>query len=136
MLRIAALIILGFMSFRVDRQLASSRRSFVDYGISERSCHILRASVWLYIAALAIWASYHGYLFVLSFPVPVVAVLFLPGVIQGRSISKRLKSGDDIAVRAGRIASNAMWLGVGGLIFVLGPLLYMLFVFEILLSFA
>ena len=51
-------------------------------------------------------------------------LVLVPGIILGYSISRTMERiGLDFAIRAGRVASNIMWLGVGTGIFIAANIL-------------
>ncbi|MDH5784121.1 MAG: hypothetical protein OEZ16_00765 [Chromatiales bacterium] len=119
MLGYVALAFIIFFCFKWNKEIKLQKNVFIDHGISENQYRFLILFTWLYLAPLLAFAFPYNSLVHLIYPVPVILVLFLPGIVVGRSVSRKLEvSGVDVGVNAGRAASNNMWLGVGGLCFV------------------
>ena len=120
MLGIVALVFIVIFCFKYNKELKKKKSGFIDHGVSEKEFNSLILFTWLYLIPLLVFVIPHKAITFMIYPVPIALVFFLPGIITGRSISKKLEvSGIDVGVSAGRSASKNMWLGVGGFCFAL-----------------
>ena len=121
MLGIAALIFIVILVLRLQTALKNNKTGFVEHGVPEKNYTVLIVSLWLYLIPLLILVFPVNPLIYLLYPLPLIVLFIIPGIVYGRRTGAMLStSGIDIGVNAGRTAENVMWLGVGSLLFVLG----------------
>ena len=121
MLGIAALIFIVILVLRLQTALKNNKTGFVEHGVPEKNYTVLIVSLWLYLIPLLILVFPVNPLIHLLYPLPLIVLFIIPGIVNGRRAGAILStSGIDIGVNAGRTAENVMWLGVGSLLFVLG----------------
>ncbi len=121
MLGYAALIFIFILVIKLYSKLKKNKDDYLNYGISKKDHSFLSTSLWLYLIPLLILIFPINPLVYLLYPLPIVILFIVPGIVYGRKAGASLStSGIDVGVRAGRTAENVMWLGVGTLIFVLG----------------
>ncbi len=108
---IIVMITFIYMCFQRNSNIAQEKSNFINAGVSESELSKLRIFLWLYLPSI-----------ILSFSTlsVVTAVLFVPGILKGKSLHATLdSSGVDYGAKAGRLADQIAWLGIGGLIYVL-----------------
>jgi hypothetical protein len=118
MLGMVALFFIVLFCFKYNKKIKNNKSGFLNHGVSEKELNYLVLFTWLYLAPLLIYGFPVKAVVFLVYPVPFILLMFVPGILIGRSISKKLEvSGVDVGVTASRAAANNMWLGVGGLLF-------------------
>jgi len=108
--KLGVFVFIVMFCFKYNKVIKNKKAAFIDNGVNESQFNLLIVFTWLYLAPL---------LLAMVFPSILMLLLFLPGIIMGYRISKKLDvSGIDTGVYAGRDAANNMWLGIGALLFV------------------
>lgn len=121
MLGYAAIIFIFMLVLTLQSTLRKNKAGFIEYGVSEKNHVLLSVSLWLYLLPLLILVFPIKPQIYLLYPIPLLILFLIPGIIIGRRAGNILSTcGIDVGVDAGRNAENVMWLGVGTLIFVLG----------------
>jgi len=117
MLGYVALLFLLAFSVKAAIGLQKHRPVFAAHGVTSVQISVLQFSLLLYALSLV------------AFTLPVYWLRFLsllllaPGIVLGRRIAARLDVGNDAAVQASGAASNAFWLGVAALLFIVGNII-------------
>ncbi|HHI94513.1 MAG TPA: hypothetical protein ENK04_13540 [Gammaproteobacteria bacterium] len=123
MLGYVALIFIIYLSIKLSFKLKGHKQVFLKYEVSSARLTFLQLSSLLYIVSLFGFALPFPWLDLLR-PIPTGFLLLIPGIILGKKISGTMdRVGFDVAVKAGRVANNIMWLGVGTAIFMAGNIL-------------
>jgi len=125
MLGYVALVFLFVLSIKTAVALQRHRATFAAHGVAPLQIYSLQLFVLLYCFGLAAFVGL-GYWFG-SFPSATLGLtLSLPGIFLGRRVAAKLDVGNDTAIIASRAASNAFWLGVAAIIFIVGNLVVLL----------
>lgn len=93
--------------------MTNHKIDFINNGVSEKEFTTLRMSIWGYLVALLLINAPMKQLVFLAFPVPIILLVLLPGILKSKKLSATLEiSGTDRGVSAGDVANRAMWLGI------------------------
>ena len=118
LLTLAALVFI--FSFQL-RSFRRSKKKVIDNGVTKSQYKWSILLFWLYLVPMAPFIISIEATAWLLMPIPIGVVFFIPGIIYGRKLSQDLEtSGVDYKVEAGRTFDSMKWLGLGGLIYVLG----------------
>ena len=125
---IIAMIALICGSLRHSYRLWKKREDLNQLGMSLNSIALLITFLFLYVVPLLILLNPKRDIFIqFYFPVPFITLLFFPGVLYSRYISRKLEAiGTDFGVKMQKLLLEGFWIGIGGIAIILSYWLWWL----------
>ena len=113
MLALLASIVIFVALLKINSSMTSNKEHFINNGVSEKEFTTLRIYIWGYLFALLLINIPIKPVVFIIYPVPIILLVLLPGILKSRKLSAALEiSGTDRGASAGDVANRAMWLGI------------------------
>ena len=120
MLGIGGLIFITFLCIKLSLELNKHKDTLCLNGISKAKFRFFQITPLFYVIGVAVFALLPLFQIIEPTVSLLVSITILcPGIVIGKDISKSMEVvGLAAAAKAGRAASNIMWLGVVSIIFI------------------